>query len=70
MNADRRRPLDHYGKVTGPLNAKGMLVAVEGEPRGWNSTATTSTSRNIPASPSISRPNSPARTLAYQGREL
>ncbi len=32
-NADSRALFDQYGKLTGPLNAKGLLVVVEGEPR-------------------------------------
>ncbi len=30
--ADRQEWLDRYGQVTGPLNAKGLLVDAEGEP--------------------------------------
>jgi nickel/cobalt transporter (NicO) family protein len=30
--ADRQQWLDRYGQVTGPLNAKGLLVAAAGEP--------------------------------------
>jgi ABC-type nickel/cobalt efflux system permease component RcnA len=30
--ADRRQWFDRYGEVSGPLNAKGMLIAVDGRP--------------------------------------
>src|SRR4051794_8556128 len=30
--ADRREWFESYGRETGPLNAKGFLVAIEGEP--------------------------------------
>jgi nickel/cobalt exporter len=32
--ADRREWFDRYGRVTGPLNAKGLLVSVDGRPLG------------------------------------
>ncbi len=68
--AERSEWLELYGQVTGPMNAKGFLVSVDGSPIASPRPAIASWSRNIPGTRSSSRRRSPIGAGSRSGIEL